>query len=69
MQPSDFLKEGERCEVSYYDEFHKLIYIIITKDKFRDKFYLLDVDKGKRKEIASADTPLRLEKKMKKFNN
>ena len=64
---SDFLRKGEQREVQYYNEQHEIVYLIITKNKFRDKYYLLDVSEGRRKEIASSSNPILLEKKMKKF--
>lgn len=64
MEWNEFLQDGERCEVQYYNERHELVYLIVTKDKFRDIFYLIDVSQSKRKEITSSDNPLKLEKKM-----
>lgn len=67
MEWNEFLHDGERCEVQYYNEHHEIVYLVVTKDRFRDVFYLIDVSEGKRKEIASSNNPMELEKKMKKF--
>lgn len=67
MQWKDFLCENERCEEQYLDENGKLVYLVITKDKFREDYYLIDVSTGTRKEIGESDNPIKLRKKMKKL--
>lgn len=43
------------------------MYVVVSKDKYRDKYILIDVSEGKRKEVASASDPLKLRSKMVKF--
>lgn len=66
MSWQKFLKDGERSEVRYYDTSGNLTHIMITKDRFRETYYLLEVSNGKRKEIGSSNNPLKLEKKIKR---
>ena len=66
MSWQKFLKGGERSEVRYYDTSGNLTHIMITKDRFRETYYLLEVSNGKRKEIGSSNNPLKLEKKIKR---
>lgn len=67
MQWKVFIDESERCEEQYLDDKGNLVYMVITKDKFRDEYYLLDVSDGKRKEICKADNPVSLRKRMRKL--
>lgn len=67
MKWKDFLENTERCEEQYLDENGKLMYMVVTKDKFRDTYYLLDVSTGIRREIDNSDNPIKLRKKMKKI--
>lgn len=66
MSWQKFLKDGERSEVRYYDTSGNLTHIMITKDRFRETYYLLEVSNGKRKEIGNSNNPLKLEKKIKR---
>lgn len=64
---SQFVNNGEHCEVQYYNDKHEITYMIITKNRFRDMYYLIDVSTGERKEIAQAESSSELEKEMEKF--
>ena len=59
-----FLKPSETCWVQHYDSSGMLRYLIITKNILRDKYYLIAVSNGKRKEIARSVNPLKLEEKI-----
>ena len=61
---SHYLKPNETCWVQQYDSAGTLRYLIITKNIYRDKYYLIDVSDGKRKEIAQSVNPLKLEEKI-----
>lgn len=64
------MKPKETVWERYYDgneTDNKLVYVVVSKDKYRDKYVLIDVSSGKRKEVASASDPLKLRSKMVKF--
>ena len=61
---SKYLKPNETCWVQYKDADRTLRYIVITKNIYRDKYYLIDVSGKKRKEIAQSVNPLKLEAKI-----
>ena len=61
---SNHLKPNETCWVQYKDADGTLRYIVITKNIYRDKYYLIDVSGKKRKEIAQSVNPLKLEAKI-----
>ena len=66
---NDFYKYLKKDEVCWerYPLNGKLIYMVITKDRFRDRYFLLDVSDGRRQEIAKADNPVKLRSKMTKI--
>lgn len=55
--------KGEKVWVSYYDSTHTLRYIITTKDKYYEYYYLYEVIKGEFKKLGRAKVPTELEKK------
>lgn len=61
---SKHLKPNETCWIQYKDIDGTLRYIVITKNIYRDKYYLIDVSGKKRKEIAQSVNPLKLEAKI-----
>ena len=61
---SKYLKPNETCWVQYNDADGTPRYIVITKNIYRDKYYLIDVSGKKRKEIAQSVNPLKLEAKI-----
>lgn len=60
-----YLKANEDCWVTYRDLSGTPHYLIITKNGHRDKYYLISVSNGKRKEIAQSISPAKLEQKIK----
>ena len=55
--------KGERVWVSYYDSTHTLCYIITTKDKYCEYYYLYKLVDGEFKRLGRAKVPTELESK------
>lgn len=55
--------KGEKVWVSYYDTTHKLRFIMTTKDKFREFYFLYELVDGEFKKLGRARYPNDLEKK------
>lgn len=55
--------KGERVWVSYYDSTHTLRFIITTKDKYCEYYYLYELVDGEFKKLGRAKVPTELEKK------
>lgn len=55
--------KGETVWVSYYDRSHNLKFIMTTKDKFREFYYLYEYDDGEFRKLGRAKYPPELERK------
>lgn len=62
-----FLKKNEMLWESYYKG-TQLLYMVITKGITRDRYILLDVSTGERKEVTSNSNPVKLRSKMNLLN-
>lgn len=63
IEAKKYLKRNEILWESYYKS-GKLLYLVITKGITRDKYILLDVSTGERKELGSNVNPVKLRPKM-----
>lgn len=55
--------KGEKVWVSYYDTTHTLRFIMTTKDKFREFYFLYELVDGEFKKLGRAKSPTELERK------
>lgn len=55
--------KGEKVWVSYYDTTHTLRFIMTTKDKSREFYFLYELVDGEFKKLGRAKSPTELERK------
>lgn len=59
---SKILKPKETCWVKIYDQNKQLKYMVITKNKLREIYFLIEINNNGRKEIAKSSNPNGFEK-------